>query len=92
MPEFLPVDFVSGAIAAGYVVLGLLFLRFWRSTRDALFANFSAAFWLLAMNQAGTTISRSAEFETTWVYVLRLVAFLVIIAAIVRKNMRRSGL
>ncbi|WP_436040821.1 DUF5985 family protein [Rhizobium sp. LjRoot98] len=30
----------------------MFFIRFWRRTRDALFAAFAAAFWLLALNQA----------------------------------------
>jgi membrane-associated PAP2 superfamily phosphatase len=81
-----PADFVSGAITLGYVVLGLFFLRFWRRTRDALFANFTVAFWLLALNQGAATLSNHSENETSWIYLLRLAAFLVIIAAIVRKN------
>jgi membrane-associated PAP2 superfamily phosphatase len=86
MTEYFPTDFVSGAITAGYLVLGLFFLRFWRRTRDALFANFAAAFWLLAVNQGAATLTRAGEIETSWIYLIRLAAFLIIIAAIARKN------
>lgn len=79
-------DFLSGAITLGCVVLGLFFLRFWRRTHDALFVNFAAAFGLLALNQAAATLSRASE-ETSWIYLTRLAAFLIIIAAIVHKNL-----
>ena len=35
----------------GYGVCGLFFLRFWRTTRDRLFAIFSAAFWVLGVQR-----------------------------------------
>jgi hypothetical protein len=91
MSEYFPAAFVSGAITAGFLVLGLYFLRFWRRTRDALFVNFAVAFWLLALNQAAATLSPGGEIEKGWVYLIRLAAFLIIIAAIVRKNISSSG-
>ena len=88
MTLYFTADFVSGAITAGYLVLALLFLRFWRRTRDGLFANFAVAFCLLALNQAMTAVTRAGEFETSGIYLVRLAAFLVIIIAIARKNFR----
>ncbi len=90
MTENFPYPFLSGLITAGYLVLGLFFLRFWRSTRDSLFANFAVAFWLLAANQAGTSLGQPNEHENPWLYCLRLLAFLVIIAAIACKNIRAA--
>jgi len=78
--------FVSGAIAALYVVAGLFFLRFWRRTRDALFVNFALAFWLFAA-QAVMSIAGVLREEQSWLYLLRLLAFALIIVAIVRKNL-----
>jgi hypothetical protein len=89
MREIFPIDFVSGAITAGHLVLVLFFLRFWRRTRDSLFANFAIAFALLAINQAAATLSGNGEREGSWLYLIRLAAFLVIIVAIVGKNVRR---
>ena len=40
-------DFLSGAVAFGFFVCGLFFLRFWRRTRDELFMAFALAFGLL---------------------------------------------
>lgn len=79
--------FVSGAIAALYAIAGLFFLRFWWRTRDTLFVNFALAFWLLALNQALVSMGGFQREEQTWIYLLRLLAFALIIVAIVRKNL-----
>jgi hypothetical protein len=83
--------YLSGAITMGYLVAGLFFLRFWFRTRDGLFAAFAAAFWLLALNQAVTTLSGVPREELSWIYLLRVAAFSLIIVAVVRKNVRPSG-
>jgi hypothetical protein len=80
--------FVSGAITMGYLVGGLFFLRFWARTRDGLFVAFACAFWLLALNQLLLGLSGMPREEQTWVYLLRLLAFILIIGAIVQKNLR----
>lgn len=79
-------DFFSGMIAMGFAVCAVFFLRFWRRTRDSLFLVFSIAFLLLALNQALTSLLGLPLEERSWLYLLRLAAFLIIIAAIVRKN------
>ncbi|WP_172125649.1 MULTISPECIES: DUF5985 family protein [unclassified Devosia] len=81
-------DFVSGLITMGFVVSGLFFLRFWVRTRQLLFAAFAAAFWLLAANQALLALSGLPAEERSWLYLLRLSAFVLIIIAIVLKNRR----
>ena len=84
-PVFL---FLSGVITMGYVIAGLFFLRFWSRTRDSLFIAFACAFWLLAVNQALVALAGVPREEQSWIYLLRLGAFTLIIAAIVRKNLR----
>jgi hypothetical protein len=79
---------VSGALAMGYVVVALFFLRFWASSRDRLFALFSFAFGLLAVQRLAITLTRGAMEDQTVFYLLRLAAFVVIIVAIVDKNRR----
>ena len=83
--------YASGAVTMGYLVAGLFFLRFWFRTRDSLFAVFAAAFWLLALNQGITALSGVPREELSWVYLLRLAAFSLIIAAVIRKNVRSAG-
>ncbi len=78
--------FLSGAITLGFLVAGLFFLRFWRRTRDGLFLAFALAFWLLGLNQALLAFSSVPVEERTWLYLLRLAAFALILIAIVFKN------
>ncbi|PWC57787.1 hypothetical protein TSH7_18920 [Azospirillum sp. TSH7] len=80
-------SFFTGALAALYAVAGMFFLSFWRRTRDALFASFALAFALLAINQVVLALGGLEREEQSWVYVLRLLAFLLIIAGIARKNL-----
>ncbi|HYZ48227.1 MAG TPA: DUF5985 family protein [Sphingomonas sp.] len=80
--------FLSGAITFGFFVAGLFFLRFWRRTGDGLFLAFAAAFALLGINQALLIFSGIPVEERSPLYLLRLLAFLLIIGAIVRKNAR----
>ena len=82
-------SFLSGLIAMGFSVGGLFFLRFWRRTRDPLFLAFAAAFWMLALNQALATLLHITREELSWIYLLRLIAFLLIIAAVLHKNLGR---
>lgn len=79
--------FVAGVIASGYLVAGVYFLKFWHRTRDALFLAFSVAFTLLALNQFLLAASNIPREEQSWIFVLRLVAFVLIALAIVYKNM-----
>ena len=82
--------FVSGMIAMGYVVAGVLFLRFWRRTGDSLFAAFAAAFWLFALNQALVALLGVEGDERGWIYLIRLAGFSLIIVAVLRKNLGRG--
>lgn len=78
---------ISGALIMGYIVAGLFFMRFWRDTRDRLFAIFAWAFWLLAVQRTVLVFMRfDSEADTTWTYALRLLAFLLFLYAIVDKN------
>ena len=89
MVQFL--QFSSGFIVMGYLVAGLFFLRFWRDTRDRLFALFAVAFWLFGMQRLLLAlIDVEAEHEALF-YLLRLVGFLLIIWGVVDKNRARAG-
>lgn len=79
-------QYASGLIAMGFLVSGLFFLRFWRQTRDGLFLAFAAAFALLAVNQTLLAFARVPVEERSPLYLLRLAAFTIIIAAVVAKN------
>lgn len=79
-------EFTSGLIAMGFLVSSVFFVRFWKQTRDSLFAAFAAAFALLAVNQTLLAFSRVTLEERSPLYLLRLVAFAIIIGAVIAKN------
>lgn len=81
-------QFFSGAITLGYMVAGLFFVGFWTRTKEMLFLVFGLAFWLLALNQAALSLSGIPREEQSWIYLIRLAAFALIIAAIVQKNLK----
>lgn len=78
--------FLSGMLTASYLVAALFFLQFWRRTRDRLFVLFSVAFALLGLAQALLALSPLPIEDRSWIYLIRLLAFLIILAAIYGKN------
>ena len=79
-------DFLSGAVAFGFFVCALFFLRFWRRTSDQLFITFALAFALLGLGQAILALANIPTEERGSIYLLRLAAFALIIFAVLRKN------
>jgi hypothetical protein len=84
------IDVMRGAVAMGFAIAAIFFLRFWHISRDRLFAFFAAAFFVLTINRALLAIFSEHREHTTLLYTIRLLAFLFILAAIVDKNLRRT--
>ena len=84
-------DFLGGAISMGFAVAALFFLKFWRKTREGLFLAFSGSFMLLAVTQALLTLGGIPTEERSLLYLLRLMAFLLLIGAMVWQNRRKRG-
>ena len=82
--------FVFGVLAALSLVCGLFFLRYWRSSGDRFFSFFAIAFWALGANWALLVGRDPADEYAPYFYLLRLVAFLLILTGIVDKNRRSS--
>lgn len=81
--------FLLGMISMGSAIAALLFLRFWRTSRDRLFLWFSAAFLLEAINRA-VFAWQGAGDEATLPYLLaRIFFFLLILGGVVEKNWRK---
>lgn len=81
-------NFIAGFVAAGFTMAGLFFLRFWSRTRDGLFLIFACAFWLFALSATLVSIAGVPREEQSWIYLLRLAGFVLIVAGIVSKNTR----
>lgn len=84
--------FMWGVLAMSSAVAALFFVRFWRASRERLFAFFALAFAGLAANWIGLAIidHPTDEAQQEYAYVVRLVAFVILIIGIIDKN-RRSG-
>jgi len=84
------IEFLSGAVTAGYLVAAGFFFRFFRKTGDRLFVAFAVAFLFFALNQALVGLFHVTTEPESLVYVLRILGFVVILAAILDKNVRRG--
>jgi hypothetical protein len=78
--------FLWGACAALSAVAGGFFWRFFREMHDRLFAMFALAFWAFALHWAGLSLLQPHDDTRHYMYVLRLIAFLLILAAVIDKN------
>ena len=83
------IAFLNGAVAFAYLVASVYFLRFWRKTRDRLFLSFAAAFFLLMLNLGIATLLGVDDERTGYSYILRVIGFLLILYAILEKNLAR---
>ena len=80
--------FLGGVIAMGYVMIAGFFLKFHLRTREALFVAFSAAFLLLAILSTLVAVLNIPQEEQSPFFLLKPAAFLLIIAAIILKNLK----
>jgi uncharacterized membrane protein HdeD (DUF308 family) len=78
--------FLLGIIVTASLVAAAFFWKFWRQTRDSLFLAFAAAFFVEGVNRTSFLFIDTPNEGRPAIYVVRLVAFLLILAAIVRKN------
>ena len=83
------IHIMSGAIAMGFATAGVFFLRFWWESRDRLFALFAVAFFALAVGRVLLSVLHDLGEQRILLYVIRLAAFLLILAAMLDKNLRR---
>jgi hypothetical protein len=78
--------FLNGIIVMGHASAGLFFLRFWRKTHDRLFLMFAIAFWLLGVIRIAM-VALGQPGEDHYLYWFRLAAYLLILVAIIDKNL-----
>lgn len=78
--------YIHGAIMVGCFFVGLKFLKFWYASRDRFFLWFASAFWVFAAGWVIRAFGTTTAEDVHYVYIPRLLAFLLIIAAILDKN------
>jgi uncharacterized protein DUF5985 len=84
-------QFLHGAITVCLLLGGLFFLRYWKKTRDRLFAIFAISFWVLAVERVLLAMTRPEDEFRWYIYLVRLFAFLLIIIAIIDKNRSKTS-
>lgn len=82
--------FLLGYIAALSAGATVFFLRYWKDTRDSLFIAFAAFFAVQGGTRAFDVSTANPNLIVGWVYVLRLLAVVLVVAAILRKNTRSA--
>ena len=89
------VEFVSGIYMATFAASGVFFLKFWRASKDRFFLFFCLACWLLSAERValllvdgGYSGIEPRSESHTYVYLIRMAAFILILLAVIEKNRR----
>ena len=82
---------LSGALVLACAVIGLYFLRFWKSSRDPFFLWFALAFWIQGAQWLHSGLHAHLSDYSPIYYVMRLVAYALIVVAIAQKNLHKRG-
>jgi hypothetical protein len=82
---------LQGVCATAAWTAGLFFLRFWRDMHDRLFLFFGLAFWLLSLSWLVLAVFDPTDEARPYIYAIRLIAFLLLIGAMVDKNRARRS-
>lgn len=83
---------LTGAIIMACALIGLVFLRFWKSGRDPFFLYLAASFWIQGGQWLHSGLVRDVAGEySPYYYLPRLLAYGLIAFAILRKNYGREA-
>lgn len=77
-----------GVIVTASLTAALYFAKFWRNTRDPLFLAFAFAFAVEGLNRIGILFLDRPNEGSPTIYVVRMLAFILILAAVLWKNRR----
>jgi len=83
-------EFIWGLLTMETTVAAVFFLRNWRISGERLFLYFALAFTAMAVNWIGLSSVDPRRELVHYVYLFRLLAFVLIIVGIIDKN-RRSA-
>lgn len=81
-------EFSLGLLAMASAVAAMFFFRYWRVTGERLFAFFALAFGALMLNWFGLLRLDPTLEAGNGIYLVRLLAFALILAGIADKNRR----
>jgi hypothetical protein len=75
-----------GGVATASLVVSLFFFRFWRATHDRFFLLFALSFLIDGINRALLPFVVGTNEDAPLYYVVRLISYGLILAAIILKN------
>ena len=84
-------DLLIGAITMGSLVIALFFLRFWRDSGDRFFLYFAASFFIEGLHRLYSGLNDAGGEDSPLHYLIRLLAYGLILWAILEKNLPRGG-
>ncbi len=90
--------FLSGICMITFAASGVFFLKYYKASGDRFFRLFSFACWFLAVERIAllfvtsqfTSVPTPESKSESWVFIFRMIAFLLIMFAIYDKNKRSS--
>jgi hypothetical protein len=83
-------EILAGAIAMASLVIALFFFRFWRSAGDRFFLYFGLSFLIEGVHSLVSGIVLATHEDSPLHYLIRLLAYGLILWAILEKNWPRS--
>lgn len=78
--------FLLGVIVTASLTAATFFLKFWKKTHDPLFLCFGVAFIIEGLNRTSFLLLDVPELGSPLIYSVRLLSYVLILAAIVHKN------
>jgi peptidoglycan/LPS O-acetylase OafA/YrhL len=82
------IEFASGVIASGYLVVAAVFFILWRRRGDQLLRAFALAFLLFALNQVLASALVTPTDPPSLIYALRILGFVIIFGALLERNFK----
>ncbi len=83
-------ELFTGAITMGSLVIALFFLRFWRDSRDRFFLYFALSFFIEGVHRLYSALHDAGGEDSPLHYLIRLLAYGLILWAILEKNLPKS--
>ncbi|MBS1984740.1 MAG: hypothetical protein JST16_11260 [Bdellovibrionales bacterium] len=83
--------FLSGVCLSTFLGAGLIFYRVWRKVHDRFFLLFGCACVVIGLERIPLIFLDPSIEENSWVYVFRLLAFVLILIAVIDANRRSQS-
>lgn len=91
-------EFLSGVCMLAFAASGVFFLKFWKASKNSFYGLFGIACFLLASERIAlfmvSGLNQPIRSEITeansWVYLIRLSSFVLIMWAILKQNQKRE--